>query len=215
MKLYFLIIVFFIGLQGIAQIDTLSKPNKVDVRVVVGVPLAYPFVAANLLFSAEYKTARIPISVLAKVGPTLNNGETSPPFTGLNAGRSASFNFLLAVEGRYYFLLSKKYQQYYPQIRNWGPYVGIEQQLLTNYWAKTADLPPLNAEPGRVSTFLNVGWQKQFNRFYINTSFGVALFQKSLENNPGIHLDDTQSYVGLGWLLNKRKKADKYQGNRF
>ena len=176
------------------QMDTLKHIHKPIIRIVLTPP---PFELNMLAISVEYQF-KIPISIYAKAGPTASYN----PFDGEGLSRlRVSYNFLVAAEGRYYFLHHKLMSKYKNQIYYYGPYMGLEQRLLSNAWARSRLQPESSTKQGQVSTLLNVGWQKQFAWFYLHATIGKTIFATWLNSSDNSKPNVWAANFGLGVRL--------------
>ena len=193
MRFLFLLLLPF---WAMGQVDTVRHVPNPIFRVCITPP---PFELTIISFHAEYQF-QFPISVYAKVGPTVYTDDFGDG-SGFDKLRF-SYNFLASGEARFYLLHHKKMKQYKGQVYYYGPYFSLEQQLFTNAWAKSSNLPQPSTQRGQLSTSLNLGWQKQFGKgLYLNASVGKILYAKVLKKDDNSEPDDLTFYFGLGVKL--------------
>ncbi|MES2373265.1 MAG: hypothetical protein V4557_11845 [Bacteroidota bacterium] len=89
----------------------------------------------------------------------------------------STYHFFAAVEARYYFSLDRRVRKWRPIVNYTGPYVSFETMLITNKLI-AVNPTPTKQFYGNVSSYLNIGYQKQVSNFYIGGYFGVIIWGK-------------------------------------
>ena len=134
-------------------------------------------------------------SMVARLGLGFASDNFGP---AQNPTRS-SFHLYGALEARYYFSLERRIRKTKAVLNYSAPYISLEQNIITNHIAlinKAKD----GAMIGQTALYFNVGYQKQWGKFYLFGYFGVPLwgkrFSKDVSQNISLH-----GGTGLGYVF--------------
>ena len=173
------LILFLFTQKCYSQKDSSDFLNKNTFRVLVG-----GFGSKSTYekgFCASFNYERVLANRL-----TLNNLASLVLFRGRKQNRhetETSFNLNISSELRYYFLLKRNQMQDRPYANMRAFYTGINFYALSNRIAKFYTEKE-NWHMGQAGMHIRVGWQKQFDRAFINLYGGAHIGLKKFVRTP-------------------------------
>ncbi len=196
--LAFLLSQFLIQAQKKRQIsiDTgWAKVNSNIYRILLMQPLR-PDYETDGIIAGNYEHKLINnFSMVTKIGIGAANDNFGP----IENRRRTSFHLYAALEARYYFSLYRRIRKGRGVLNYSGPYLALEQNIITNYIA-LINKPSKSSLIGQSATYINIGYQKQWGKFYLFGFFGVPLFghrfSKTIDQNISLH-----GGTGIGYVF--------------
>jgi hypothetical protein len=125
---------------------------------------------SGLILNYEHEIKR-PFTFILKAGPTVHVGGSD----AFGNDDKFTFNLLAAGELRYYFTLLHRIKKEKPVQNFSGLYLSLEQYILSNPVALINE-ERKDAYEGSTGAFLQVGYQKQLGKFYLNAYVGPRLY---------------------------------------
>jgi hypothetical protein len=176
MRFSFLLI-FALPIYGFAQTTQnveQEKPETISRHIfrIVGTQPIAPEFEGNVIVTAQYERALAnKLSLVGKAGL----GFSEDNFGDDGTWRSAYFIFTV-LEGRYYYSQSRRIKKGRPVNNHTGPYMGIDITGMSNpvFYASNGPGPRKPFAAG-LASYLNIGYQKQVKKWYINGSLGALL----------------------------------------
>ena len=140
-------------------------------------------------------------TLMLETGPTMQIQDFGDINDPSKSKYQFSFSVFGSVESRYYFNLAHRIKKERP-VHNYSAfYVSLEEYVLSNPFI-FINQKASQAYQGNVQTFLNVGWQKQFQLYYFHVFAGTALYRKTLSKYfPDQYIQGWQMGVSLGGVL--------------
>ena len=155
-------------------------------------------IAVGIQYERQIKKS---FTFLLETGPTMDIQK----FGDINDPSKSKYQFSFSVfgsaESRYYFNLAHRIKKEKP-VHNFSAfYVSLQEYVLSNPFIFINQKASTSYQ-GNVQTFLNVGWQKQFQSHYLHVFAGTALYRKTLSKYyPDQFIQGWQKGVSLGGVL--------------
>jgi hypothetical protein len=135
-------------------------------------------VPGRLAFQYEREIKR-PFTFVLSGGASIDIQTFGDLYNSNNSKYQFDMGALASAEVRYYFTLNHRIKKQKP-VHNFSAfYFSIEQFIASNPFI-FINQKKSQGLAGSVQTFLNIGWQKQFQSLYFNIYIGPAIIQKTL-----------------------------------
>jgi hypothetical protein len=143
------------------------------------------------LFSYE-REIRKPFTIVAGTGLSFRGT--------LNETGEFELHGFVSAEFRYYFNLMHRIKKE-KTVRNFSAtYLSIQESFLSGPVA-LMNISSENAAKGKISTFLNLGLQKQYRKGYFNLFLGPGLHFNDLEKGEWVLIDGFHVGISFGFVL--------------
>jgi hypothetical protein len=191
----FLLSLFIIPQLAICQVNLLKyeDPYKMDIDKHIFRLLCTFTTGENLLFAACYEhEIKGPFTMVLKAGPSIFADDNSVDY-GIALAATAS------GELRYYFNLNRRIK-YEKTIRNFSAgYLSLEPFVISKSLTILND-SGVEEKPASAGAYLNIGFQRQVKRSYVNVFFGTRFFGRIYSNSVDV-FDIIQGGVAFGLVL--------------
>jgi hypothetical protein len=192
---HLVLFLFFIPAASICQVgsSTDDDPYKMEItKNILRAMCTFTMeVSTEFTICYEHEIKR-PFTLVLKTGPSLFTGDpSSDDGVGLTATASG--------ELRYYYNLNRR-KKLKKTIRNFSAtYFSLEPFIKSKYLiiAKGPGVESLTKNSG---AYVNIGFQKQFKRFYLNTYFGIRSPGKIYSNSVDV-LDIIHGGITIGHVF--------------
>jgi hypothetical protein len=111
----------------------------------------------------------------------------------------SSYHLVTSLEARYFYSQKRRIRKYRPTYNFSGSYISLENNYISNPFA-LINLKAENTVKSNYNTFLNLGYQRQYQRLYLNMYFGLSIWGQS-EYNTNNFQKAFQGGVGLGYVF--------------
>jgi hypothetical protein len=185
----------FIDSLKINKPQTFSKRNIY--RIVLTAPLVHEYASTLIVSGAYERKLTNLITGFARIGI----GTHVKNFSS-NGSPQYSFHFCAAAELRYFFLQNVRQKKGRVVTNFSGPYLGLEQSLLSYPFALLNQVSA-NAIEGLSGMYINLGYQKQIEKFYFHGSLGSLIWTDNLSilKNPNYSIGEFQASVSVGYVF--------------
>jgi hypothetical protein len=185
----------FIDSLQINKPQTFSKENIF--RIVLTAPIVHDY-ATTLITSGTYErkiTNLLTVYTRIGVGAYVKNYSTEG--TGEN-----SYHFCAAAELRYFFWQNVRQKKGRVVTNFSGPYLGLEQSLVSDPFA-LINQTRAKAIKALSGMYINLGYQKQMDKYYIHGSLGFLIWYDNLSfrNYPNGSISGFQGGVSIGYVF--------------
>ena len=191
----FILSLFIVPQLAICQVDPLEykDPYRMDIDKHIFRLLCTFTTGENLLFIGCYEhEIKRPFTVVIKTGPSIFAGDNSVDY-GIALAAIAS------GELRYYFNLNRRIK-HEKTVRNFSAgYLSLEPFVISKSLTILND-SEAEEKPASAGTYLNIGFQRQVKRSYVNVFFGTRFFGKIYSNSVDV-FDIIQGGVAFGLVL--------------
>ncbi|MBS1592478.1 MAG: hypothetical protein JST07_10285 [Bacteroidetes bacterium] len=159
----------------------------------------FPDYESNLILAGNYEYSfNKRVSLSSKMGVATSIKHFGP----IDNRNQYSFHFFGIAELKYYYSIKRRKKKFRPTINHSGCYFALEQNIISNPIA-LINQTEINALKGSSNFYFNIGYQRQYNRFYINGFLGVQLWNVGLSQyspntyglNGGLHGGVSIGYV--------------------
>jgi hypothetical protein len=151
-------------------------------------------------FQYEKKVEKA-LTLLFEAGPTIE----VQPFGALDDPTKDKYQFSFScfgsIESRYYFNLKHRIKKE-KAVHNYSAfYFSLQEYVLANPFY-FINQNAINSYQGNLQTFINIGWQKQYQSLYLHVFLGAAISQKTFSKYyTDQHIQGSQSGISLGIVL--------------
>lgn len=184
--------------DSLKTIDKSYEQNidKNILRLILTFPLSPDYEETTISLSYERQMHRS-FTILASAGPGFHLRKFGPE----NQRYQLTINAFAAVEFRYYFLFLHRLKRERSVLNFSGPYFSLAQNIFSNPIA-LLNQPKNEAFQGSTYTSFNLGYHKQYRKFYMNAFFGVNIFSINLSKDyPNEQLAKIRGGLQIGMVF--------------
>ncbi len=200
MKIKYLFIILLLPISSFSQIFKDKDYEKDSIYNDIFRIVCTKSIINSVSFQYEKKVKKA-ITLLVEAGPTLE----VQPFGALEDPSKSkyqfSFSFFGSLESRYYFNLKHRIKKQ-KSVHNYSAfYFSLQEYVLANPFG-FINQRASNSYQGNLQTFINIGWQKQYQSLYFHAFLGAAISRKTFSKfYPDQYIQGSQSGLSFGIVL--------------